>query len=66
MRKLVSISFEEFKLLRFAITLAIQHYNRLDQGIFTDENTLTALDGYDDILKRLSNTFNTKRKPDFD
>lgn len=66
MRKLVSLTFDEFVRLRFAITLAIQHYNRLSDGLFSDSSLLDALEDYDKLMKKLSNTFNSKRKPEFD
>lgn len=66
MRKLISLTFEEFTLIHYGVCLAISETSKKCNGIFTDESTLNQLDKYDSLLKKLCSAFNSERKPKFD
>lgn len=65
MKKLISLSFEEFSLIHYGLCLLISHTCENPDG-FSNESILDRLDKCDCLLKKLSNTFNPERKPNFD
>ena len=66
MKKLICLTFEEFSLIHYGLCLALSETSKKCNGIFTDESILNQLHKYDSLLKKLCNTFNPERKPNFD
>lgn len=65
MKKMIVIDFKEFQLLRYCLEHGIFELTK-GKNTCLDFDTLQKLDVYDSLLSKLSNAFNSKRKPDFD